>query len=239
MQQNKNVPVAEVVNKTPANKPTTTSSKSHPTQSLIQDVTTYTTTSLPTTESTSTSATQSMPTTALTSSTTQKLSSKSDDVPNITFKPIATVLSSTASLVTSYSQALLSAPSISRENPTPSSNAQQNSRNGPILNTVQPTRSVFLSRLDPNTNAEDIFNYVKFYAKTSVDFKVRKMLFRNDVPYSSFVINVGRNEGLFNTLVDANFWPVNTIAREYDFSQSKNNQNNRNLNQNTIIQNQQ
>lgn len=87
----------------------------------------------------------------------------------------------------------------------------------PILNCVPRKKSIFLSGCDANTTVEDINNFINFYTGRLDNLNIRKMNFREPKLYSSFVIDVGRDEQLFQKVCTSNFWPKNSIVREYDF----------------------
>lgn len=99
----------------------------------------------------------------------------------------------------------------------PTCQSRENILVPPKLNCVPRKKSVFLSGCDVATTVQEINDFINFYTGSQNDLNIRKMKFRDPKQYSSFVIDVGRNEQLFEKLCAANFWPKNSIVREYEF----------------------
>ena len=110
---------------------------------------------------------------------------------------------------------------VETEDVGPGIEAPQTSVSVPLLNCVAPSRSIFLSGLNVETSVDDITNYINYHASNELNIPIRKMQFKSVRPYSSFVLNIGRNEKLFTDLCNVKFWPCNAIVREYQFFQNR------------------
>lgn len=109
----------------------------------------------------------------------------------------------------SYSQALRSSET--------SSSAVNKEINAPSLRCVSKPKTIFLSGFEPEVTTDEIMNYIAFHWKISAKLNIRKMSFRQPRSYSSFTIDVGRDQDLFAKLCDQSLWPDNAIVRDYDF----------------------
>ena len=87
----------------------------------------------------------------------------------------------------------------------------------PILVSMKPDRSIFLSRLHCDTTVDNIKEYIKYHTKIEKEFTIRKMNFKAPRTHSSFVVNVGPDDNSFKLICDNKIWPEHTIVREYTF----------------------
>lgn len=122
-----------------------------------------------------------------------------------------------------------SAPCFSQDNVVPAGNVQdivvpnisnsvspQNGgrQNIPSLVVVPPRRTVFLSRLAPDTTIEEIVNYVKSSRPDiGEDVVVYKFQFTQQRDISSFKILVPGK--YFDDIVQREFWPDGILVREF------------------------
>lgn len=82
---------------------------------------------------------------------------------------------------------------------------------------VAPDKAIFVSRLNTNTTAEAVKNYIgKRYNISSLSgFHVHKLRSDATSSFSSFKIFVGQNNHLYTTLMNEHFWPGNVNVREF------------------------
>lgn len=93
------------------------------------------------------------------------------------------------------------------------------------LTAVPPKRSIFVSRLANSTASEDVEFYIKSKVGCNADVLIHKFQYSQPRSITSFKLTL--SDELFNQVVDKNFWPVNTLVREYIY-QNRNNHNNYN-----------
>lgn len=100
--------------------------------------------------------------------------------------------------------------------PSPPTPHTQHINLSPIISgvkVVEGQRTIFLSKLDPTTNALDIKNYIKAKVGNLDQVLVEKMLHRNFSKYSSFKITC--SDSLFYLLNSMSFWPTGIIMHEF------------------------
>lgn len=130
--------------------------------------------------------------------------------------------------------ALKKAPNASK--PKPTQDIEQNSELEALVG-VEPTaeqlenelvalgrpKSLFLSGLPPATTDKAIKNHIlKKLPGFQIDsITISKMTTKGN--YSSFVVNMGTDENLFNMLNSTELWPQGTIVHEFKKNNGKNN----------------
>lgn len=82
-----------------------------------------------------------------------------------------------------------------------------------ILQGVPPPKRVFVSRLSSNATVDLVDSYLKS-KNIPVGYKIEKFKLASFKDYTSFVINV-TSDDLFKQLMNPDFWPAFTIAREF------------------------
>ncbi|XP_065368812.1 uncharacterized protein LOC135961245 [Calliphora vicina] len=113
----------------------------------------------------------------------------------------------------SYADAILNTANI---NNNTSYNPPQllNNENVRIpLRAIPPKKTIFISRLANDTTTESVDYYVKNIIGNEADISIQKFNFPQPRSISSFKITVSID--IFKTLDDPNFWPINTLVREY------------------------
>lgn len=86
------------------------------------------------------------------------------------------------------------------------------------LKVVEGHRTLFISKLDPSTNALDIKNFISNKTGTSPLSKVEKMIHRNHSKYASFKIRVP--DSIFHLLNSTSLWPKGIIVHEFENKQN-------------------
>lgn len=81
------------------------------------------------------------------------------------------------------------------------------------LKIVEGQKILFISKLDPSTNALDIKNFIKNKIGTLQSIIVEKMLQRNYSKYSSFKIRC--SDSVFYLLNNESFWPSGIVMHEF------------------------
>ncbi|XP_055841718.1 uncharacterized protein LOC129908909 [Episyrphus balteatus] len=81
------------------------------------------------------------------------------------------------------------------------------------LRIVDGQRTIFISKLEPSTNALDVKNFIMSKTGTLRSTTVDKMLHRNYSKYSSFKIKV--SDSMFHLLNSKSFWPNGIIVHEF------------------------
>lgn len=76
-------------------------------------------------------------------------------------------------------------------------------------------KCIFVSRLSPKSTVADVNHYLKSNFKDLGDVSVKKFEFSYPRHVASFKITLSEN--VFHEIVDAKFWPPNTLVREFDF----------------------
>lgn len=92
----------------------------------------------------------------------------------------------------------------------------QNNCNNPIyqpLRVIPPKKSVFVSRFAYETSTTDVEYYIKSKLCSDVDVIVYKFKYSRPRSVVSFKISVPIE--IFHQIVDPNFWPMNTLVKEY------------------------
>ena len=123
----------------------------------------------------------------------------------------------TSSMLMDYHTNSLPAPSATNT-VTSHHAASLNDRNfiSPIesgLRIVDGQRTIFISKLEPSTNALDVKNFIMSKIGTLRSTTVEKMLHRNYSKYSSFKIKVP--DSMFHLLNSKSFWPNGIIVHEF------------------------
>lgn len=81
------------------------------------------------------------------------------------------------------------------------------------LRAVPAKKTIFVSRLTSDTTADAVNHFIKNKIGNDADILIQKFNFPQPRYISSFKITVPAN--LFATLLNLNFWPTNTLVREY------------------------
>ncbi|XP_055858544.1 uncharacterized protein LOC129920976 [Episyrphus balteatus] len=87
------------------------------------------------------------------------------------------------------------------------------------LKIVEGQKTIFISKLDPKTNALDIKNYIQNKLGMIRFMTVEKMIQRNFSKYSSFKIKVP--DSIFYILNSSSFWPNGIIMHEFENRSAK------------------
>lgn len=96
--------------------------------------------------------------------------------------------------------------------PGPSSVLNINT-NLPTLRSVPKRKSIFVSRLDPNTSEQDVANFINSKLKSKATFFVKKFNFNYERDVSSFKVTPPLGD--FAKILDENFWPTDTLVHEF------------------------
>ncbi|XP_037817198.1 uncharacterized protein LOC119607389 [Lucilia sericata] len=83
------------------------------------------------------------------------------------------------------------------------------------LKIIPPNKSIFISRFASDTTVEQINSYIKSKLNSEVDFTTHKFSYSQPRRITSFKINVPCDE----QIVNPEFWPENTLVREYEFKE--------------------
>ena len=89
------------------------------------------------------------------------------------------------------------------------------------LRAIPPKKQIFVSRLASNTTVEDVDFYIKNIIGQNSDISIYKFSFAQPRTISSFKLTVPLE--IFETLLEPNFWPINTMVREYIFRPNQQN----------------
>ncbi|XP_046810013.1 uncharacterized protein LOC124420597 [Lucilia cuprina] len=81
------------------------------------------------------------------------------------------------------------------------------------LRAIPPKKTIFISRLASDTTSDSVDFYIKNKLGNDADISIQKFNFSQPRSISSFKITVSMNH--FERLLDPNFWPINTLVREY------------------------
>lgn len=88
---------------------------------------------------------------------------------------------------------------------------------------IIPEKKVFLSNLPSHATVKALQNHIQRkiqnFDLTSVE--INKMDIGKERKHSSFVLNVKTNMDLYQTFVDANFWPAHSIVHEFNANRRK------------------
>lgn len=84
---------------------------------------------------------------------------------------------------------------------------------------ISPKKTIFVTRFAADTVAEDVVSYIESKITNDIvnDIKVYKMNTRNRVSFKVIVPNE-----LFDTIVNREFWPKNTLVREFIYRDEDN-----------------
>lgn len=83
----------------------------------------------------------------------------------------------------------------------------------PSLKVVPRKKSIFLSRLDPETSEAQLKSYIETKVQNVSNFIIKKFNFRYSRDVASFKIIPDDNA--YNILIDRNFWPKGTVVHEF------------------------
>lgn len=81
------------------------------------------------------------------------------------------------------------------------------------LRAVPPKKTIFVSRLHYDTTSESVDLYIRNAIGSDADISIQKFNFSQPRSISSFKITISTD--IFETLINPNFWPTNTLVREY------------------------
>lgn len=104
-------------------------------------------------------------------------------------------------------------PGISQINVNTNINTENNLVPHNPLRAIPPKKTIFISRLASETTSDDVDYYIKSKIGQNADVLIHKFQFSEPRSISSFKITVPT--GISNHLLDINFWPENTLVREY------------------------
>ncbi|XP_046808360.1 uncharacterized protein LOC124420194 [Lucilia cuprina] len=91
------------------------------------------------------------------------------------------------------------------------------------LKIIPPNKSIFISRFASDTTVEQINSYIKSKLNSEVDFTTHKFSYSQPRRITSFKINVPCD--IYEQIVNPEFWPENTLVREYEFKEYPRKQN--------------
>lgn len=86
------------------------------------------------------------------------------------------------------------------------------------LKIIPPKKSIFISRFAFDTSVEDINFYIKSKLNFGADISINKFTYSQPRSITSFKLTVPAN--LYETIVNPDFWPNNTLVREYVFKEN-------------------
>lgn len=90
-----------------------------------------------------------------------------------------------------------------------------NNSNGP----KKKSKTIFAARLSSSTSVEDVTYFINSKFETDIDLTVIKFNYPEQRSKASFKITVP--EDAFSTIIDSNFWPENTIVREFIYKEKR------------------
>lgn len=85
------------------------------------------------------------------------------------------------------------------------------------LRAIPPRKTIFISRLANNTSIDDIDYYIKSKVGEQAEILIQKFQYSQPRSIASFKLTVSAE--LFQILLDLNFWPENTLVREYVYKE--------------------
>lgn len=97
--------------------------------------------------------------------------------------------------------------------PAPVPNSDQTVHS--TLRAVSPKKTVFVSRLAVETTSEAVTSYINSKVGPDADVSTYKFNFSQQRSITSFKITVAAD--LFERILDPQFWPENTLVREYTY----------------------
>lgn len=83
------------------------------------------------------------------------------------------------------------------------------------LTVIPPNKSIFISRFASDTTVEDIMYYIKTKLSDVADIHLKKFTYSQPRIITSFKLTVPSH--LYEQIFDSNFWPINTLIREFEF----------------------
>lgn len=107
----------------------------------------------------------------------------------------------------------LSYAEVALNQPDPAINIDQINDN--TIRAVPPKKTVFISRLAIETTAEAVDSFVKSKVGPNAEISTYKFVFSQPRSITSFKVTVSAD--LFERILDPNFWPENTLVREYKY----------------------
>lgn len=102
-----------------------------------------------------------------------------------------------------------------------SSGQQVTLHNGPEgnerreLKLIPPNKSIFISRFASETTVDDIIWYLKTKIEDVADIQIHKFSYSQPRIITSFKLTVPHH--LYEQILDTNFWPSNTLIREFEY----------------------
>ncbi|XP_065356382.1 uncharacterized protein LOC135950783 [Calliphora vicina] len=114
-----------------------------------------------------------------------------------------------------YSHMQTTATFVNYDNIAGTSNAATNQISNTGLKIIPPNKSIFISRFASDTTVEQINFYIKSKLNFEADFTTYKFSYAQPRRITSFKLNVPHD--LYEQIVNPNFWPANTLVREYEF----------------------
>lgn len=85
------------------------------------------------------------------------------------------------------------------------------------LRAVPPKKTIFVSRLANETTAKDVDFFVKSKVGLNAEISSFKFNFSQPRSIASFKVTVSMD--IFERVLDPNFWPKNTLVREFTYSE--------------------
>jgi hypothetical protein len=93
------------------------------------------------------------------------------------------------------------------------------------LQAAPPNKKFILKGVFVQSTVEDVKKHISHKYGRCIDVHIIQMKLRDDCGHSTFLIFPGRNEELYKTLLEKDFWPKNTIVSEFDENFRKNKSN--------------
>ena len=81
------------------------------------------------------------------------------------------------------------------------------------LRAIAPKKTIFISRLASDTSTDDVDYYLKSKIGPHADVLIHKFQYTQQRSIASFKLTISAD--LFQLVLDTNFWPENTLVREY------------------------
>lgn len=85
------------------------------------------------------------------------------------------------------------------------------------LRAIPSKKNIFVSRLASVTSTDDVDYYIRSKVGSNADIRIHKFIFSQPRSIASFKITVSAD--IFNILLDPNFWPINSLVREYKYKE--------------------